>query len=152
MVQGLSLSPRASSKTHSAFENLLEILPQRDPPNPQPRALTSETGNENTSRQLDPKRHYGQRGLHHQRHRNRSNDRQGLLRRVEDAQSGVGVAGTAFGEEVVHELGAAHARVGVDEAEDGGREGYLDARCVRCGRRREGEGSVRGRLRRQDAS
>ena len=60
------------------------------------------------------------------RYRDGTDEREGLFGRVEDTQPGVRVAGAALSEEVVHELGAAHAGVGVEEAEDASGECDLD--------------------------
>ena len=94
---------------------------------------TSKRWDEDARGDLDAERDDGERALDEHREEDRADDGHGLRRGVEYAQARVRVlaAVTTLGEEVVDELGPAHARVGVQETEDRGNEGDLSSGSVR---------------------
>ena len=97
------------------------------------RVRTSKRRDEDARGDLDAERDDGERALDEHREEDRADDGRGLRRGVEHAQARVRVlaAVTTLCEEVVDELGPAHASVGVQEAEDRGNESDLLSRSVR---------------------
>ena len=101
----------------------------RDTQHPSGARTHTQRRNEDPRGDLDAESDYSQRALddHGDEDRARDGPDGGERAGVDDAEAGVGVAGAraTFGEEVVDELGAAHAGVGVEEAEARGDEGGL---------------------------
>ena len=97
------------------------------PNDPAKQATYNHRGYINASRDLDTECDDRQGSLHQERDEERADDGRGLRRGVEHAQARVCVlpARAALCEEVVHELGATHAGVRVEEAEYGADEGDL---------------------------
>jgi hypothetical protein len=93
----------------------------------------AERRDEDARGQLDPERDDRERALDEHRGADRADDGARLRRRVEDAERGARAAraGAALGEEVVHELGPAHARVRVQEAAERRDERDLEGRVRR---------------------
>ena len=108
------------ANSESCAVGVRELRPlDQDPQDTSRTRPNAKRRNEDTGGDLDTERHDGEDTLHHQRDEDRVDDGDGLCWRVEHTEAGVGIVAalTTFGEEVVDKLGAAHAGVGVQEAE-----------------------------------